>query len=265
MFSVALRAYQSLLVGGVGASVARFSGALQIRYASTTSFDVAKSKRLLLSPPFACGSAPALQKYNYVDKTALLARIMSTEATFLIATSMRRSGKSLVLNQLAEMARGNLALFEGYEVTKDDSPFKFGAQKFSLIQLDFSRVLLNAAHVPFDPVLMQLRLMNFVAAEALQQHNIVLSNLPGSDLGTYLNAWVLALLLKEGNLPIVLLIDEYDAPVASCFSTTLIDAPGWCAGKHADAVADILKSFYIVTKSLDKHFHKVFVTGALLV
>jgi hypothetical protein len=82
----------------------------QTRRASTKSGSIASGAlmhmKLLLPPPPASGAQPKLQDFNYVDKTALLAEIMSTEARFLVATSMRRSGKSLVLNQLAEMALG---------------------------------------------------------------------------------------------------------------------------------------------------------------
>jgi hypothetical protein len=228
----------------------------------STSSTAGVSKKLRLPPPFACDSVPELQKYNYVDKTALLAEIMSTEARFLVATSMRRSGKSLALNQLAEMARGNRDLFKGYAVNKADSPFKIGAKKFSLMRLDFSQVTLSVADVPFDPLVMQSRLMDLVAEEALLQHNIVLQRLPTSTMGTLLKAWVVALRAKEGNLPIVLLIDEYDAPIASCFSVALVDTPGWMADKHAVAVADFLKPLYVMTKSHSSHFHKVFITGA---
>ena len=257
-----LRAYQALLVGGVGASVARFSGALQIRYASTKSFDDAKSKRLLLPPPPACSSNPELQKFNYVDKTALLARIMSTEATFLIATSMRRSGKSLVLNQLAEMARGNRALFKGYEVTKDDSPFKIGAVKYPLIRLDFSTIVWKGHESASQ---LEAMILSLIARSAKSQHNIDIELPVGIDSGLVLEKWVNALRSKEGNLPIVLLIDEYDAPITSCFDVDFMYNLEWNASKQAVAVARVFKAFYIMTKFLEPYFHKVFITGASLV
>ena len=263
MFSMTLRAYQSLLVGGVGASVARFSGTFQMRRASTKSFDVAKSKRLLLSPPFACGSVPALQQFNYIDKTALLARIMSTQATFLIATSMRRSGKSLVLNQLAEMARGNRALFKGYEVTKNNSPFKIGAVKYPLMRLDFTSLELDHDASNFDAA-MKWQLLSLFASSALSQHNIKLDISPQSLIGKTFEDWVSALRSKAGDLPIVLLIDEYDAPITSCFDIDLTSKPGWNAGERSQSMALILKQMYLATKRLENCFHKVFVTGASL-
>ena len=75
----------------------------------------AKLAKLARPPPDASSPTPELQEFNYVDKTLFLAEVMGFKhGQFILSTSMRRSGKSLNLKQLKEMALGNRALFEGY-------------------------------------------------------------------------------------------------------------------------------------------------------
>ena len=103
--------------------------------------------------------------------------------------------------------------------------------------------------------------MNYVKSSALEQHNVRIKLTKDSDMGTCLEQWLRGVRAKEGNKPIVMLIDEYDAPIMSCFDWTLVDEPGWNASKHAEDVAAILKPFYSMTKSESDLFHLVFVTG----
>jgi hypothetical protein len=85
-------------------------------------------------PPSPGLSAIDLKRYAYVDKTHLLARILTDDprhspGQFLHTPAMRRIGKSTTIRFLAAMARGDKKtkeLFEGMAVNESDSPFSIG-------------------------------------------------------------------------------------------------------------------------------------------
>ena len=91
-------------------------------------------------PPATPGCHANPQVFKFVDKTHLLAKIMNYTATptFLHAPAMRRIGKTTTVNLLEAMARGEREMFEGMAVNADDSAFRIGEAKFSVIRLDFS-------------------------------------------------------------------------------------------------------------------------------
>ena len=113
----------------------------------------------------------------------------------------------------------------------------------------------------FDPVVIKRSLMEYIVQCAQMQHQVFIDIDKQRTTGSCLKMWLHGVRAKEGNNPIVMLIDEYDAPIMSCFDWTLVDEPGWNASKHAEAVASILKPFYLMTKSESDLFHLVFVTG----
>jgi len=156
------------------------------------------------------------------------------------------------VEMLSAMARGDRHVFDGYAVNSPTSPFQVGAQAYSVIQLDFSEAV--DASAPYDAQTIRSDLIDYVVKSAFKQHCLSLPPKAREDMGAALSAWVDALRAKEGNRPIVMLIDEYDAPVIAHLAVS----------ERAEQVALILSRFYSMTKSLDKHFHKVFVTGTCL-
>jgi hypothetical protein len=194
-----------------------------------------------------------LQQYKYVDKTALLARIMakgpSNPGTFLHAPAMRRVGKSTTVKMLAAMARGEKDMFEGMQVNAEDSLFQIGERDFSVIQLDFSNVAKPAAESVGE---VEVAFVDNLVRHAMEQHSVDISHVAGAHPGAALEMWLVALRSQEDNRPVVMLIDEYDAPV----TTFLPKSPDL-----ARAVAEMMKPFYQTIKTRDDFFHKVFVTG----
>jgi len=94
-------------------------------------------------PPSPGMSRLDMTRYSYVDKTDLLARILSdnpdhSAGQFLHAPAMRRIGKSTTIKMLAAMAGGDRELFQGMAVNEPGSPFEIGKTPYSVIQLDFS-------------------------------------------------------------------------------------------------------------------------------
>jgi hypothetical protein len=174
--------------------------------------------------------------------------------TFLHAPAMRRVGKSTTVDMLAAMARGEKEMFEGYAVNSADSPFCIGEQPLSLIRLDFSSVAESIAlDMGEKEALAAVRkaFVGEIIRSAMRQHKLDLSG-KGSHPGVVLEEWIDALREQEDSSPIVMLIDEYDSPVAAFLP------------KHpvfAEHVADMMSPFYSTIKKRGDCFHKVFVTG----
>jgi hypothetical protein len=206
-------------------------------------------------PPSPGLSAIDLKRYKYVDKTGLLARILTDDpkhspGQFLHAPAMRRIGKSTTIRFLAAMARGDKKtkeLFEGMAVNEPDSPFSIGEIPLSVIQLDFS----GSVDVKMDVNDVKRALVWELCESAFEQHGIEISP-ELQNPSQVLSRWLSRLRAKEGKKPIVLLIDEYDTPV----TTFLPENP-----ERAHEIAMILKPFYEKIKNRGDYFHKVFVTG----
>ena len=113
----------------------------------------------------------------------------------------------------------------------------------------------------FDPNVMERALMEYIVQCAQMQHQVFIDIDKQRTTGSCLKLWLHGVRAKEGNQPIVMLIDEYDAPIMSCFDWRLVNKTGWDAAEHAEDVAAILKPFYSMTKSESDLFHLVFVTG----
>lgn len=125
----------------------------------------------LHQPPFP-GDPLDLTRHTYVDKTMMMAKILSTETpTFLNAPSMRRTGKTITISMMEHMARGNVEMFDGMDVNDPASPFQIGEQKFSVIKLDFSGVAEKHA----SPETVKTRFVGRLEREAYKQHGLDIS------------------------------------------------------------------------------------------
>eukprot|EP00475_Leptophrys_vorax_P028674 TRINITY_DN4165_c0_g1_i1.p1 TRINITY_DN4165_c0_g1~~TRINITY_DN4165_c0_g1_i1.p1 ORF type:complete len:422 (+),score=97.27 TRINITY_DN4165_c0_g1_i1:179-1267(+) len=162
---------------------------------------------------------------------------------------MRRIGKSTTIRFLVAMAKGDKKtkeLFEGMAVNESNSPFSIGEIPLSVIQLDFSGLV----HSKMESSVVEWAIARKLCRYAYSQHRIRIPldfNYPGEVL----SIWIEKLSAKEGK-PIVLLIDENDAPVTAF----LPENP-----ERAHEVAMMLKPFYETIKSHGDYLHKVFVTG----
>lgn len=188
-----------------------------------------------------------LKEFKYVDKTHLLAKILSTEeSTYILAPAMRRIGKSMTIDIMYEMAKGNRELFEGMAVNKPDSPFQIGAEQFFCIKLSFDTVSNESLSVIDNAERFNKRLVE----AAKEQHGLVIEKdvCPGETL----RSWIKALTQDCNDKKIIMLIDEYDAPLTEF----LPNSP-----ESATEVAKMVRPFYKTIKERHSQFHKVFVTG----
>jgi hypothetical protein len=126
-----------------------------------------------------------------------------------------------------------------------------------VIKLDFSGKIQSS--IPLDTreevkkavVATRKEFTEYLIRQAMVQHGIKIEPTSTYNPGVALDCWLVELKKKEG-LKIVLLIDEYDDPIAQF----LPKYP-----EFAQEVADVMKPFYLTIKEYDSFFHKVFVTG----
>lgn len=162
--------------------------------------------------------------YVYVDKTALLHRMISgIDGTLFFMSRPRRFGKSLMISTLEQIFKGNKALFKGLDIAKA----KYDWKKHPVIRLDMS--VLNA-----NSVSEYRRVLRAAVAAEAARHGLTLEE----DMPP---AWMLNQLIGKlavRNRKVVVLVDEYDAPLGGLLPDL----------KMMEAVRRLLHDFYIMLK-----------------
>lgn len=188
---------------------------------------------------YPCGVAdfPDLRNRGcvYVDKTALIYELAQTKFVFL--SRPRRFGKSLLCSTLKAYFEGRKELFEGLKIMDLEQEWKtYPVLHFSISMLKDMPIELMASGLGF-----QLRNYENIYGE------------PGTDETT--PGKRLAGLIKRARqqtgVPVVVIIDEYDAPML----TYLHDE------EHKAQVRKILQEFYQTLKDCDSDERFVFITG----
>jgi hypothetical protein len=177
-----------------------------------------------------------LDNYIYVDKTDLLYELIKDKAKNFFLSRPRRFGKSLILDTLSEIFKGERNLFEGLKIGKTDYNFK----KFPVLRL-------NMALPSTSPEKLEQSIMNtlhFIAVEHLE------SDLKATDYGTALKELIKNVHDKY-NTEVVVLIDEYDDAVSSNIDNMPL----------AKENSKILRSFYASMKDSTHLLRFAFVTG----
>ncbi len=177
----------------------------------------------------------------YVDKTPWIYRLISEGMCYFLSRP-RRFGKSLTINTLKELFRGNKDLFKGLFIY-DKWPF----EPHPVIIFDFNEI----AHE--NPKNFRKALTHFLKLEA-QRLGVEISPEGGLDL-TF-RELILKAAQKTGR-PVVILIDEYDKPI--------IDHLGLGEERYQIALQnrDLMKRFFGVLKggNVVDNLGFVFVTG----
>jgi len=176
----------------------------------------------------------------YVDKTPWIHRLV-TEGMCYFLSRPRRFGKSLTVNTLKELFRGNKELFEGLYIYD-----KWSFEPHPVIVFDFNEIRHDTSE-NFEKAL-QKELQGQVREYSL--------SLEINDILEGFKDLVQALYRKTGR-PVVILIDEYDKPI--------IDHLGWGEERYQIALKnrDLMKRFFGVLKSAEvvDVLGFVFVTG----
>ncbi|WP_194848315.1 ATP-binding protein [Candidatus Neptunochlamydia vexilliferae] len=171
----------------------------------------------------------------YIDKTMFAKDLITTGKHYFISRP-RRFGKSLFINTLEEIFKGNKELFKDCKIYESG----YDWQKYPVLYLDFSKI---ASRTPDHlETALQVRL-EIIAKE----HDI---SIVTTDIQVALDTLVVRLSNKYRK-KVAVLIDEYDKPIIDHLEDLDV------ARKNRD----ILKDFFGTIKSLDKHLKFTFITG----
>ena len=170
--------------------------------------------------------------YYYVDKTALIGELLKTTATKVtLITRPRRFGKTLAMSMLDtffDIRKNSRALFEGLTITKDQGLCEKWMNQWPTVFVSFRQV----DGLNFSAA---CGMLNLAIANLYKQHLYLLNSdkisiydkesmnqiLSGNASVTELKG---SLFLLTGMLqtyygkPVILLIDEYDVPIAKANS-----------------------------------------------
>ncbi|WP_342265447.1 AAA family ATPase [Cardinium endosymbiont of Philonthus spinipes] len=176
----------------------------------------------------------------YVDKTRYAQNLIEKRNPIFIARP-RRFGKSLFINTLATICNGEEAIFKGYHIGRPENGYAW--KKYPVLRLDLSRLSNDTSE------LLQLSLED-ILTEVASGYRLILR---GHSLKTKLSNLV-ADMTKLGNdyeSKIVVLIDEYDAPIVHLTKGSDLEK----------ANIKVMKDFFMTLKSLNDYFQLTFITG----
>ena len=169
----------------------------------------------------------------YVDKTEFVYELASERQKYFLARP-RRFGKSLLISTFETLFRDGLKNFEGLKIEK----LWKEVNTFSVVRLDFSR-LKSTDRENFDSLLAEYLSHRFSAVGFAES--------PGGSILNQLEAF----LMKLPDSSLVVLIDEYDAPL----TTVINDKLGFARVREA------LSAFFALLKSNDRVIRFLFLTG----
>jgi hypothetical protein len=100
-------------------------------------------------PPSSSASSFLPDRFTYVDKTPLLAKIMTGPDQYVFAPAPRRMGKSLTVKMLGAIARGEKDKFAGMAIAEEAGLYDFDKAQYSVVQLSCSGLssVSDLAHV----------------------------------------------------------------------------------------------------------------------
>lgn len=173
--------------------------------------------------------------YVYVDKTDLVWQLVH-RGMFNYLSRPRRFGKSLLVDTLACYFEGKRELFEGLKIMELEKEWK----KYPVIRFDMSEAGATEGDVKdfFDKTFLLLEEEFGVETKGATNFSIRFSSI----LKTIYD--------KAGGTSVVVLIDEYDAPLQH----------SWHTDEH-EAVAAVYRSVFACLKSCAKYEKFVFLTG----
>jgi hypothetical protein len=172
--------------------------------------------------------------YLYIDKTKLaLNLIENNQYTFL--SRPRRFGKSLFLDTLQEIFKGNRELFKGLHIYD-----KYDFESYPVIKIDWRRSMQT------------LDELHSVAYDILKenQDNLGIKCSKQTDIGSCFEELIREA-YKKYNKPVVILVDEYDKPILDVIDNK----------EQANINRNFLRGIYSILKSSDRYIKFAFLTG----
>ena len=175
----------------------------------------------------------------YVDKTMFLHRLVTTVGSRLFFFSRpRRFGKSLTVSALKALFAGRRELFKGLYIDTADWQW----EKFPVIHFEFND-LTTTGLAAFE------RSLDYHLRDRLEKAGYAIDDrIPMSE---NFGRAIVELSAANGGRGVVILIDEYDAPVGHCLDDL----------DMAEAVRDRLSAVYAQMKNRTGDIRFLFMTG----
>ena len=173
--------------------------------------------------------------YVYVDKTSFAHQLIKTGKHYFMSRP-RRFGKSLFLDTLKEIFKGNKELFKHCIIYQSD----YDWQAYPVIHLDFYKTDHRSALAFEESLKRSLK-------EIAETHHLTITT-PTVQEGL---AHLVKQLYNKHQQPVVILIDEYDNPIIENLENPTT----------AQEIRDLLKKFYGMLKSTDEYLKFTFTAG----
>lgn len=171
--------------------------------------------------------------YKYIDKTRYIHK-MVTSGKYFFLSRPRRFGKSITIATLQELFLGSKELFKGLWIEgKWDWDMRYPVIRFSLRDVNFEQLGLEKAL--FDRI-----------EELSKKMNVLVTKTTARD---QFREMIQVLGQKQ---KVVVLIDEYDAPIIHYLGKDL---------SKAEDNRELLKGFFGILKELDAVIELAFLTG----
>ena len=174
--------------------------------------------------------------YVYVDKTAYVYKMAHEDGKFFFLSRPRRFGKSLLASTLESYFEGRKEFFKGLAIDKLEKDWI----SYPVLHFDLS----GAKHVDKERLLTYL---DFMLAKIEEKWNIV--NPPSGENNRLSN--LIDVAHKATGKPVVVLIDEYDAPLLDVVHNE----------ERLGELRQIMRNFYSPLKLNDPNLRFVFLTG----
>ena len=173
--------------------------------------------------------------YTYIDKTDMVWELCNRGRYYFLGRP-RRFGKSLLISTLEAYFEGKHELFEGLAIEQMEKEWK----KYPILHMD-----LNAKQYNCREALIEILNMHLERWEALYGDKYK----DRSPEERFIH--IIEAAYKKTGMPVVILVDEYDKPLALNLDNEELQ----------DELRGILKAFYGVMKSCDRYIKMGFLTG----
>jgi hypothetical protein len=173
--------------------------------------------------------------YLYVDKTKYIYRLI-TENKYIFLSRPRRFGKSLLISTIGEIFKGNRELFNGLWIYDSD----YDWVEYPVIKLDMSGISHRDIDIMEKLIIRELEDIAF-------SYDIEISSISSND--AFIR--IIKGLYRKYSRKVVILIDEYDAPIISVLDDT----------EKALEIRDVLRGFYRVIKANDEYIKLLCLRG----
>lgn len=172
----------------------------------------------------------------YVDKTKHIFQLAQPEERYFLSRP-RRFGKSLLISTLKALFENKRELFKNLWIDSSD----YSWEAYPVVHIDFSALSSASENTLKDDLIGRL-------GDVARDYKLLLDKetSPERALTTLINE-----LYSSTGKRVVVLIDEYDAPLLAHITNPTL----------RDPIHTLLKGFYTTLKSLDASLHFIFITG----